>query len=148
MKDKKFLALSSLFFLLFVVGMATVTLNKPLSGLLRAKNVAPSALKSFIIAFPQKGSTGVEGSPKPPTKIKVSVYIRDVNGSVLPGRSVKLVASLPSVVIAPSDTQTTNNLGMAQFFITAKAPGKTTLTATEIASNTTIANAPTIEFTE
>lgn len=147
MKDKKFLALSSLFFLLFMVGMATITLNKPLSGLLRAKNVAPSALKSFIIAFPQKGSAGVEGS-QPPTKIKVSVYVRDVNGSVLPGRSVKMAASLPSVVIAPSDTQTTNELGMAQFFITAKAPGKTTLTATDVVNNTTITNAPTIEFTE
>jgi len=147
MKDKKFLALSSFFFLLFIVGMLVLTFDKPTSSILRAKNATPSPLKSFAIVFPQVGTAGEEGSAKPPTKIKVSVYIRDINGNALSSRSVKL-SSNPSTSITPADTQTTNDFGMTQFFITSKTSAKVQLTATDVASNTSVSNIPTIDFTD
>ncbi len=147
MKDKTFAALSLLFFLLFFAGIVTVALQKPTNQILRAKNVNPSPLKSFIIVFPQIGTTGNENSDKKPTQIKVSVYIRDESGSVLPGRSVQLTTS-PTVTTKPADTVSTDNLGMAQFLISASEKGTVKLTATDISSNTTVANSPTVDFTE
>lgn len=147
MKDKKFLALASFFFLLFFAGIATVALQSPISQVLRAKNVNPSPLKSFIIVFPQVGVAGDEASTNKPTQIKVSVFMRDQGGSVLPGRSVQLTTS-PSANIKPADTVSTDNLGMAQFFISSSQTGTVKLTATDLASNTSVSNAPTVEFTQ
>lgn len=147
MKDRKFVALASFFFLLFFAGIAVVALQKPTSQILRAKNVNPSPLKSFIIVYPQMGVAGQENSDKKPTQIKVSVFIRDEGGSVLTGRSVQLATS-PTTNIKPADTISTDNLGMAQFFISAASPGTVKLTATDIASNTTVSNSPTVEFTQ
>ena len=140
MKDKTFLSLSLLFFLVFSVGIAILTLETPISKILRAKDENPSPLKSFAVAFPQVGTVG--------NQIKVSVYLRDVNGTVLPNRQIKLSSSLSSTAITPSDTQNTNDIGMAQFFITATATGKAQLTATDVGSKTAIVNIPTVEFTE
>lgn len=148
MKDKKFIALSSIFFLLFTVGIGVLSLNKPISKLLKAQNVTPSPLKSFVIVFPQKAKIGRENTSDPSSKIKVSVYIRDINGSVLANRSVKVTTSLPDVTFTPSDTQNTNELGMAHFFITSPVAGETKITAVDVTSNTTIVNTPTIEFVE
>lgn len=149
MKDKAFVTLTGLFFLIFFGGVIAVALQGPTAGLfIRASNVNPSALKSFAVVFPQIGIAGDENSSKPPTKIKVSVYIRDVNGTVLPNRAVKLSANTPSVIISPSDTQTTNNIGQAQFFISAKTAGKIQLSVTDISSSTTVVNIPTVEFTQ
>lgn len=148
MKDKKFLALSSFFFLLFIAAISTAILDKPTSQILRAKNVNPSPLKSFVIVFPQIGTVGTEDGTKPQTKIKVSVFIRDVNGSVLPGRSVRLSSAVTGVTITPSDTQTTDNIGQAQFFITSSTAGKVQLSVVDVGSNTNIVNIPTVEFTE
>lgn len=148
MKDKKFLALSSFFFLLFFAAISTVILERPMTQILRAKNASPSPLKSFVVAFPQVGVAGAENGLIPPTKIKVSVFVRDVNGSVLPGRSVKLSAGASNLNISPSDTQMTDNIGQAQFFITSAAAGKVQLTVTDVGSNTNIVNVPTVEFTE
>ncbi len=106
-----------------------------------------SPLKSFIIVFPQIGTVGNVGTDKKPTQIKVSVFIRDEGGSVLSGRSVQLTTS-PAVVVKPADTVSTDNLGMAQFFISASEKGIVKLTATDISSNTTVANSPTVDFTE
>ncbi len=147
MKDKKFAALSLLFFLLFFAGIVTVALQKPTNQVLRAKNVNPSPLKSFIIVFPQIGTAGNENSDKKPSQIKVSVYIRDESGSVLPGRSVQLTTS-PAVTTKPADTVATDNLGMAQFYISASEKGTVKLTATDLSSNTAVANSPTVDFTE
>lgn len=147
MKDKKFVALSLLFFLLFFAGIVTVAIQKPTNQILRAKNVNPSPLKSFIIVFPQIGTIGNENSDKKPSQIKVSVYIRDESGSVLPGRSIQLTTS-PAVNTKPADTVSTDNLGMAQFFLSSAEKGTVKLTATDISSNTTIANSPTVDFTE
>lgn len=147
MKDKKFAALSLLFFLLFFAGIVTVAIQKPTNQILRAKSVNPSPLKSFIIVFPQIGTIGTETGDKNPPQIKVSVYIRDESGSVLPGRSVQLTTS-PAVNIKPADTVSTDSLGMAQFFLSSSEKGTVKLTATDISSNTTIANSPTVDFTE
>jgi len=147
-KDKKFLALSSVFFLLFLVAMATATLNQPISRFLRAKNVAPSPLRSFVVVFPQVGTAGTEGSDSNPTKIKVSVYMRDVNGMALPNRGVKISSTLDGVSFSPSDTQTTNEFGMAQFFLTSTSAGKTQLSVADIETNTSVVNIPTVEFTK
>lgn len=147
MKDKKFVALASFFFLLFFGGIAVVALQKPTTQILRAKNSNPSALKSFIIVFPQIATAGDENSTNKSTQVKVSVFIRDEGGSVLPARSVQLTTS-PSVNIKPADTVITDNLGNAQFFITSSASGVVKLTATDLGSNITINNTPTVEFTE
>ena len=145
MKDKTFMALSSLFFLLFFVAVGSITLNRPLSGILKAKNVAPSPLKSFAVVFPQvakiSDSRGGNG-----TKIKVSVYIRGVDGSILPNRTVKLTADNPSVSIEPADSMQTNDIGQAEFLVASQEAGKTKVTATEVATNTQVINIPTIEF--
>ncbi len=147
MKDRRFVILSSLFFLVFIGVIAMVALQKPTSQILRAKNISPSPLKSFIIVFPQIGTAGNENSVKKPTQIKVSVYIRDESGSGLPERSVQLTAS-PTVTTKPSNTVLTDNLGMAQFFISSLEKGIVKLTATDVESRITVANSPTVEFTE
>ncbi len=147
MKDKKFIALISLFFLLFIAGIATVTLQQPTSQVLRAKSSNPSALKSFIIVYPQIGIAGDETSDKKPTQVKVSVFIRDESGAVLSGRSVQLSTS-PAVNIKPADTVSTDNVGMAQFFLTSSATGTVKISATDLTSSTVISNSPTVEFTQ
>lgn len=148
MKDKKFLALSSLFFLLFFAMIGFASLDQPISGILRAKNSTMSPLKSFAVVFPQMGVAGQENSETPATKVKISVYIRDVTGESMPGRSVKLAADAAGVNIVPADSQNTDELGMAQFFLTSTSPGKIKLTATDLTSGTPIANIPTVEFTQ
>lgn len=148
MKDKTFVALSGIFFLLFFIGIGAVTLNKPINSLLRAKNVSPSPLKSFGVVFPQVGKAGSETGTTKPAKIRVNIVIRDVDGSLLSNRSVKLSADLPSILITPSDTQMTNEIGSAEFFITATSPGKAILTAVDTVSNTVVGNIPSVEFTQ
>jgi hypothetical protein len=138
MKDKAFLSLSVLFLLFFFAGIAVLTLEKPTSFLLRAKTENPSPLKSFAIAFPQVGAVG--------TKIKVSVYTRDVNGKVLSNRRVKLEAPNSNIAISPSNTVNTNDIGMAEFFITSTEAGTVQLSATDVNSNTVIVNIPSVEF--
>lgn len=147
MKDRKFIALSSFFFLLFFAGIATVALQQPTSQILRARNANPSPLKSFIIVFPQIGVAADETSGKQPTQIKVSVFMRDETGAVLPARTVQLTAS-SIVSIKPGDTVATDDLGMAQFFISSTEKGTVKLTAVDVASQTTVSNTPTVEFTE
>jgi hypothetical protein len=146
-KDKKFLALSSFFFLLFAAAMSTILISQPTSQVLRAKNVAPSPLKSFGVVFPQVGAVKKENK-ETASKIKVSVFVRDVNGSVLSGRTIKLAASPSTLDITPADTQTTDNIGQAQFFVTSTTPGQIKLEALDVGSNTKIVNIPTVEFTE
>ncbi|MCL4339387.1 Ig-like domain-containing protein [Patescibacteria group bacterium] len=148
MKDKKFLTLSTLFFLLFIAAMSTVMLEKPTSQILRAKNSVPSPLKSFVIVFPQVGVAGSQNGDNTGTKIKISVYMRDVNGNVLPDRTVKLSSSLEGVTISPADQQVTDNIGQAQFYLTSTSTGKAELTAIDVVSNTKIVNVPTVEFTQ
>ncbi len=148
MKDKKFLTLSSLFFLLFIGAMSTIFMSKPTSQILRAKNSVPSPLKSFVIIFPQVGVAGNETSINKPTKIKVSVFIRDVNGNSLQGRTIKLSSNPPIINVSPADTITTDNIGQAQFFISSQTPGKVQLSATDTISNVNIESIPTVDFTE
>ena len=142
MKDKKFLALSSIFFLLFFVGMTVVTINGPASTILRASTATVSPVRSFAMPYP---NTGVAGS----TKIKFSVYLLDVNGVIFKNRSVKVVAPNSDITISPSDTQNTNDTaGMAQFFISSKSPGIFKMTVLDASTNTPIQNVPSIEFTK
>lgn len=145
MKDKKLVVLATIFFLLFIVGVAVVALQKPTTQVLRAKNSNPSALKSFIIAFPQIATAGDENSSEKNAKVKVSVFIRDESGDVLPARSV-LLSTSPPVTIKPAESVVTDNLGNAQFFISSSVPGIVKLTATETSSNTIVSNNPTVEF--
>lgn len=148
MNDKKFLALSSIFFLLFFAFIALVSLDQPLTQTLRAKTAVPHALKSFVAVFPQVGVAGNESTGRKSTQIKVSVYVRDVNGNGLPNRSVKLATKDDNNIgISPSDTVTTDGIGMAQFFITSDNPGKVTLVVTDVDSGTVIQNVPSAEFT-
>jgi hypothetical protein len=148
MKDKKFLILSSFFFLVFIAAMTTMFMDKPTSQILRAKNTSPSPLKSFAAIFPQVGKVASGDDTDQATKIKVSIFLRDTNGEVLPSRTIKLSTSLSGVSITPSDTQTTDSIGQAQFFLTSTKPGKAQLTVVDVSSNTNIVNIPTVEFTE
>ena len=148
MKDKTFLTLAGLFFIVFIVGIAVMTFDKPAGNILRAKQENPSPLKSFVVIFPQIGVAGDEASGKKPTKLKVTVTIRDVNGAVLSNRQIQITTSLDTVSVTPSDTQTTNDNGQAEFFLTSSSTGTVKLTITDKASNQAIANVPTVEFTE
>lgn len=140
MKDKKFLALSVLFFLMFFAAIGVLTLDQPTRQILRAKNTNPSPLKSFVAIPLQIGKAGVN-------KLKISVFIRDINGAVLSNRQV-IMTTTPSTTVSPADTQTTDSLGMVQFFIESTDPGKIQLTITDISSNMTLANVPTVEFVQ
>ena len=147
MKDKAFLNLSILFFIIFFAGIAIITLDKPTSQLLRAANVEPSPLKSFAVVFPQTGKITEIQNPDSGTKIKAVITIRDVQGNALSNRTVKLSSNLAGTLINPSDTQTTSDIGQATYFISSTIPGKAELQAIDIDSNTTLVNIPTIEFT-
>lgn len=140
MKDKKFIILSSIFFLLFFMSMVMVSFDRPISQILRARTSNPSSAKSFIVPFPQIATVG--------SKIKASVYIRGVNGETLPSRAIKLTTNSLSVTIIPSETQNTNDIGQAEFFITSDIPEKVQIQAVDVVSNTTIVNVPTVEFTQ
>ena len=146
MKDKTFITLTGLFFLLFVIGIGAITLDKPLSSILRAKNVAPSQFKSFGMAYPQIASVGNISKGQKPTDVKVSIYIRGIDGSILTNKSVKITVDPSIVNIEPSDTQVTNDIGQAQFTITSQVEGKVKIKAHETTSNIDIMNIPTVEF--
>lgn len=142
------MALTTLFFLLFFIGIGSVYFNKPLTTMLKAKDVAPSPLKSFGVVFPQVGAAGNASLGETVTKIKVSIYIRGVDGSILPGRAVKLSSDFSPLVIEPTDTQMTNNIGQAEFIIYSSRTGTVKLTATDVASNTNVVNIPTVDFVQ
>lgn len=141
MKDKAFISLVGAFFILFVVAIGVIVMNNPTSNVLRAKSSTPSPLKSFVIVYPQVGIAG-------DTKIKVSVYLRDVNGNVMPDRSVKVTTNPTSATISPADTAFTNNIGMAEFSVSSSVAGKVALNVTDVANNMSIPNIPTLEFTQ
>lgn len=142
MKDKKFLVLSTVFFLLFLFGIISLSLDKPTSQILRAKNATPSPLKSFVKFYPPTAPVGNN-------KVTVNVYIRDVSANSLPGRTVRLLVPDPKIIISPADTQTTNDFGMAQFVITSNIVGLFKLSAIDVSSEISISdsNIPDIEFT-
>ncbi|OGG00726.1 hypothetical protein A2153_00350 [Candidatus Gottesmanbacteria bacterium RBG_16_38_7b] len=146
MKDKTFVALSLLFFLLFFIAIGALTINIPVTNILRAKNVAPSPLKSFGVAFPQIASVGDETKGQSPAKIKISIYIRGVDGSILANRSVQLSSEPAQILIEPPSTVTTNSIGQAQFTVSSKIQGKYKLIARETTSNIEVVNIPTVEF--
>ncbi len=148
MKDRTFINLAGFFFLLFFAGIAMLSLDKPINQYLRAKNVNPSPLKSFAIVFPQVASISDKKTSSQVTDIKVTVTMRDVNGSTLPNRRVKLSSSLEGTVITPADTQITNELGQTQFILTSTSTGKAILTATDMETNTALVNIPSVEFIE
>lgn len=147
MKDKTFVALTGIFFLVFLIAVVSLTFNTQLSSILSAKNVSPSSLKSFGVVFPQVGVVQSRDGTKPGTKIKVSIYIRDNSGDLLAKRSVKLTSDLQSVTIIPNVDET-NDIGQAEFQIISTSVGKARLVATDVASNTEIINIPTVEFTQ
>ena len=133
MKDKKFLFLSALFFLIFLIGIGIIALRGPTSSFLKAKNTLPSGAKSFAIIFPQVGKN-----------IKVTVTMRDEDGNVISGREVKVVSSIIQASISPSDTQTTNQQGQATYTLTSDTPGKATLEITDVGANLTLSNVPSV----
>lgn len=140
MKDKAFITLAGMFFLLFFMGVGAVAFNEPLSNLIRAKDVTPSADKSFGVVFPQVAKTG--------DRVKVSIYIRDTAGNVLTGRSIKLAAVDDVIQVSPSDTQATNSIGQAEFSITTNRPSTIKLSASDLSSKTQVVNIPTVEFSQ
>ncbi|MBI4066830.1 Ig-like domain-containing protein [Candidatus Gottesmanbacteria bacterium] len=147
MNDKKFIALSSIFFLMFIFGMGTLFVQEPISNYLRATTAQVSSEKSFITAIPQIGKTEGSISETKPAQIKVNVYIRTDSGDLLAQKTVKLSTDLTSVNISPSDTQDTNKDGKAEFILTSTTPGVAQLTAQELTSGKTISNSLSVEFT-
>ena len=145
MKDRTFMALSSLFFLLFFVLVGSVALNQPINSILKAKNIVPSPLKSFGVVFPQVAKISNITTGETGMKVKISVYIRGVDGSILPRRTVQLSSERP-LSIEPADTVETNEIGQAEFLVSSSQVGRVKVTAIEMATNTEIINIPTIEF--
>lgn len=148
MKDKAFLTLIGVFFVVLIAGFAIITIDQPTSSITNASTAKPHPLKSFVVAYPQVGVAGDENSTKKPTKLKVTVTLLDASNNIIPNRQVRLTADLGSVIITPSDTIATNATGQAQFFLTSTSPGKATLTATDILNNVAISQIPTVEFTQ
>lgn len=148
MKDKTFLTLSGLFFILFFGSIAALTLDRPKSITLRASSSTMSPLKSFVAIYPQIAVVGDEQGPKKPTKVKVTVYVRDVNGQFLANRQVKITTSSPHVTISPSSTQNTNENGDAQFFLTSKQIGDVKISVTDVSSNSDFVSVPSVSFVE
>jgi hypothetical protein len=149
MKDKAFLTLTGLFFVVLFAGIAVISLEKPTSNILRASNKNPSPQRSLIVVFPQVGTIGDDTSEKKPSKIKVVVTIRDIDGSILSNRTIKLSSSMPNVKITPADTQTTDiETNQATFYLSSAEAGTAKLKITDVASNLDLINVPTVEFTE
>lgn len=150
MKDKTFTTLIGLFFLLFIGGVIAIALEKPTAGFFtRASNANFSPLKSFAIVFPQVVSIGNTATGKSAMKTIVSVYLRDVNGTVIPNRSVHLSVNSNTVIITPSDTISTGANGLAQFSLTSNTAQKVELSITDSTNpSTPIVNVPTVEFTQ
>lgn len=149
MKDKTFIILSGLFFLLFFGGVIAVALGGPITGLfIRATDAIPSPVKSFAIIFPQVGVVSDESSGNPSTKLKVTVYLRDENGTLIPNRAVKISSDSKAVSFTPGEVQNTNSIGQAQFFMTSSLPGQFELSITDVKANIPVANVPTVEFTQ
>jgi hypothetical protein len=149
MKDKTFTILLGLFFLLFFGGVIAVALGNPITGLFtQATDATPSSSKSFVVVFPQVGMASNAETGTLGTKIKVTVYLRDENGKLLSSRAVNISSDSNSVQFTPNDTQQTNNIGQAQFFMTSSFPGQVTLSIKDVKSNIPVANIPTVEFTK
>lgn len=151
MKDRTFITLSVLFFILFFLGIVLVSFGNPILNTIRAVNVTPSPLKSFAVVFPQianiQDSGGTSTGDTHAKNIKVTVVIRDENGDFLANRLVKLTSDLSAVTIAPNDSQSTNNNGQAVFYLTSSVPGTVQLKAVDVNSDIQIANIPSVDFT-
>lgn len=149
MSDKKFVALSSIFFLLFIFGMGSLFVQEPLSNYLRATTTAVDQNKSIITAIPQVCSSKPNAISKCPNqKIKVAVYIRSENGDLLANKSVQLWTDPTGPNIQPSDIQITNKNGMAEFVLASETPLKVSLFAKEIASQKQLTQTLSVEFTQ
>lgn len=147
MKDKTFISLSVLFFILFFLGIALVGFEKPLLNTIFALNENPDTGKCFGVIFPFSGTAGDENSPTRPTKIRVTVVIRDKNNKFLSNRPIRLVPDLSSVTVSPTDTQNTAN-GQAVFEISSSRAGTVHLKAIDLNSKAVIEKIPSAEFTE
>ncbi len=123
---------------MFIFGMGTLMLQNPISNLIQATTSTPSENKSFLTAIPQVGTIH--------QTIKVTVYIRNDDGDLLPQKSVKLSTDLPGVTVSPQDTQVTDENGKAEFTLTSSSPGTAQLTAIETSSGITVKNTVSVEF--
>lgn len=156
MKDKKFIILSSIFFLLFIFSIGSLLIGNPLSNYIKAATVTVSASKSIITALPQACSVS-NNAPFPcaEKKIKVDVYVRSEGGDLIPNRTVQLSTQngiADKITISPSGNQITNTFGKAEFILSSDTIGKTDLIAKDItdpdsAKHIQIAQPLSIEFT-
>lgn len=148
MNDKKFIVLSSIFFLFFIFGVGSLLFQDPLSTVLKATTATVSETKSLITALPQVCSEGLNPAGKcPDRKIKVDVYIRSDSGDLLAGKTVKLATDLSGVTVSPSDTQITDKNGKAEFILSSSTKGTAHLTAQEQASGKILTQKLSVEFT-
>ena len=139
MNDKKFIILSSIFFLIFIFGMGFLIADRPVSQFLRAQNQTVSPTKSFFTAIPQVSNKSQE--------IKVDVFIRDEDGNVMPKQSVKISTDLSSVTYSPGETQATDDLGKASFILKSASPGTANIRVEETTSKTVLSQNLSVEFT-
>ena len=90
--DKRFIFLSTLFFLLFSVLISMMVLNQPLKRLTRAKEeLVPSAKTSLILGWPLTALA--DGK----TNVNINVFVRNINGLPLNNKKVNLTTSLGEI---------------------------------------------------
>jgi hypothetical protein len=113
--DKKFIFLSSVFFLLFGLFISMIVLNQPLRRLTRAKEeFIPSSKTSMILAWPL--SSPADGK----TNVNVNVFVRNMNNLPLSNKKVNLITTLGQIKELQS---VTDKNGKSTFILTSDTPG-------------------------
>lgn len=113
--DKKFIILTSLFFLSFTLFTSMIVFNKPLTTLIRAKeDFVPSSTNSIMFAWPL--SSPADGK----TKVNITVFVRNSKNLTLSNKKVTLSSNLGEITeIQPISDKS----GKSIFSLTSNQPG-------------------------
>jgi len=118
--DKKFLALSFIFFIVSFLFMIMLIFNQPISRFIRAKEeFIPSKEKSMIFAWPLNSSIN-----KPVT---INVFLRNDDGFPISNKNVSLSTTLGKIT---PEKALTDKTGKATFSLTSSQPGIAEISAT------------------
>ena len=134
--DKKFSGSLIAFFLLFLVFIALVVFNKPISRFTRAKeDFVLSSQKSLIFAWPLT----VKADGK--SKTQINVIIRSSNNKLIQNKQTTVRSTLGVVKIISS---VTDSGGKSSFELSSTVPGIAEITA--YADNVLLGKKLTIKF--
>jgi len=137
--DKKFLAIFTVFLLIFSLFATIVIFNKPISQMSARANPAaqPSGEKSLLLLTNFKPININE-------QTTVNVAVRSESGEPSFNKKVALTTTLGKVIESDQTTSVNNN-GVVSFHITSNTPGTAVISAT-IDQNILIKNKVTLIF--